>query len=162
MTGMEALMVGSTVLGAATSAAAASAQNRAIKRSAAAQRESERVTTRQLRDQAGQATDSNRRVADQVAARTRVLSIASGGGGGDTRDDLLRTIEMDSGRNADTIQQNLDNRVASVRSGTAANLAALSGQMRSVGLDIIGGGIDGFNTGLGLYRGGKELFGGDS
>lgn len=155
------LGIGGAVLGAATSAASASAQNRAIKRSAASQREAERTSTMQINAQERQEIDENRRIAAQVSARTRVLSIASGGSGGDTRDDLLRTVAIDAGRNSGNIETNAANRVASVRSGTSANLAQLGASLRSVALDTVGGGLSGFNTGLGIYRGGRELFRGD-
>lgn len=135
-------------IGAATSLAGAQAQNAALRRAGRSQAEAGRVQATQSAAQAEQERQQNRRVRDQVAARTRVLSIASGGGGGDTRSDLLRTVALDAGRNAATTDMNEAMRLAAIRSGVASNLAQLQSQVRSPLLDTIGAGLSGFTTGL--------------
>lgn len=150
------LLIGTSALGAGASFAAASQQNKAIRRSAAAQEEAARAQNRQLEA----ASDLERRRiqqrARQVEGRLRVLTIAAGGAGGDTFADLERQSRLDEALNLDILAQNEANQRAALRAGVQANIAQLGANVQNSLLNGLLGGLSGLNTGLAIDQFGKQ------
>lgn len=153
---LPALAIGGAALGTTTSVIGAAQQNKALKRAGQSQNESARVQAGQVASQGLAERSQNRRTADMIAARARVLSIAAGGTGGDTAADLDRTILFDSARNSEISRRNEAARIAAIRSGNSASIAQIRSQTRSMILDSIVGGLQGLSTGLGLGQGLKD------
>lgn len=146
---MDPLTIGATAFGAATSAYGAYAQNQALSHAAGSYNQAARVQTNQVASQGAAERGENRRTADQIAARARVLSIAAGGSAGSVAD-IDRTLVFDAARNAQISRDNEAARIAAIRSGNEAALASLRGQARLAILDTISGGLYGLSTGLSI------------
>lgn len=153
-----AIIAATTSIGTGVSVAGAYQQNKAVRRSAAAQSAAADAQNAQLEA----ASDLERRKiqnrARQVEGRLRVLTIAAGGGGGDTFADLDRQSRLDEALNLEVLGQNEANQRASLRAGFQANIAQLGSQVQSALLSGIMGGLQGANTGLAVGQAAKEYF----
>lgn len=146
------LIAATTAIGAGASIAGASQQNKAIRRSAAAQEEAARAQNRQLEAASDLERKRIQQRARQVEGRLRVLSIASGGGGGDTLADLDRQARLDEALNLEILAQNEANQRANLRAGVQANIAQLGGNVQNALLGGLLGGLSGLNTGLAIEQ----------
>jgi hypothetical protein len=91
-----------------------------------------------------------------------VLTIASGGSGGDTFADLDRQTRMDESLNLEVLRQNELNQRAALRAGLQANVAALQGQIENALLTGMMGGLQGYNAGLAIEPYADRLINGES
>lgn len=155
---IPALAIGSSVLGAATSFAAARQQNAAIQQSMASQAQAANIQQRQLAEQAGLERLRNERQAAQVLGRIRA---SSGEAGISLNSGTVRALEnqaaADMGLNDQVIRSNFSNQVQLVRSGAQANLASLASRQQNPLLSGFSGAAGGLQTGLSIGTGISEV-----
>lgn len=133
---------------AATSAFAASRQNRAIESSISAQRSSSTAAMGQLSEQAAAEKLKRQREAAQVRGRLRVSAAQSGVGFGGTFAALERQADIDEQLNTLIIDKNLKAGLARVRADFTSSANQLSSGFESPFSAAIMGGLGGFETGL--------------
>ena len=148
-----ALSAGTTAIGAASSAAAASRQNKAIRASMASQQQASSVQTKQLQRQTNVERDKEISISRQIAGRIRVHAAESGVGFGGSTEALQRQNVIDVSTNLGILDQNLTSNIDRVRSGLVADLTALQARRRSTTLDALMGGLSGLQTGLSIAGG---------
>ncbi len=88
--------------------------------------------------------------ANLIQSRLRVAAGESGIGYGGTFDALTRQVDFDTDINLRISNQNLSNRIRSLRLGTAASLISARPLSQSVELAALSSGVEAFQTGLSL------------
>lgn len=155
-----AIAVGTTALGAATSASAASSRNRSIERSARSQNEATATLNAQESAQAQQAKLERSR----ESQRLRALSVVQAAGRGvDISSGSVQLWQqqaiIDEATNRSTIDSNLRNNTNRNTSAYNANAEQLKSQARNVLLDTFTGGLQGLSTGLSIGQGVNNILG---
>ena len=138
------------IAGAATSAAGAMAQNRAIEKSMDAQAKGAGTQQQQLADQAALEKMKTMRTMQQLQGRVRVAAGESGATTGGSFAALENQARFDAGLNNAIIGRNLVNQQALVRSGFQANMAQLQSQQQNPLLSAFSGGMQGLQAGLAI------------
>lgn len=144
-------------IGAATSAVQAREQNKAIKKSAASQRQAAAIQVGQLQDAAE--VERDKRIQDQrrISARLRVAAGESGLAlGVGTPLALQNQTQADLDTNLGILDRNLNSQIAAVNTGAQANINALDAQQINPLLATFTGGMGGASTGLSIGGAIKE------
>lgn len=147
---LPALAIGGTAFGTATSAYAASQQNKAISQSMSSQRQASIATQQQVVDQAAIEQMKAARQAHQIEGRLRVAAADSGAGIGGSWTALLQQNDYDAALNANIIANNEKNQLAQVASGYNANIASLQSGFVSPILQAFTGALGGLQSGLAI------------
>jgi len=152
MTGVElGLAIGLGALGAGTSIAGATMQNRAIRRAAKVTSQAAQIQAKQVSEAAMVDRQKAARQADLVRGRIRVAAAAAGiAPDAGTFSMLSQQEAFDYAFNQAVLEQNRRNQVASVISGGAASIAGLMAQRQNALLSGIQGGLAGAQTGLSI------------
>lgn len=147
---IEGLAIAGAIAAAATTTAGAVAQNRAVKRSIASQREAQAVQSKQLQDAAALERAKGVRNSELVRARLRVAAAAAGVGESGSYASLERQAVIDSTTNSRIIDLNLSNQLAALASGTrAANINAINQSANPI-LSAFSGAISGAQSGASI------------
>ncbi len=141
-------------------------QNRAQQEAADAQSALARQQARQLMTVAQQKAQIERgkkiNEGNLVRSRLRVAAGESGIGYGGTFEALMRQIDFDASSNVAIVEQNLSNRLSSIRLGEASQLASLTAIPDSPILAGLSSGVQGFSTGLSIASAAGSLQGADN
>lgn len=156
-----ALLAITAGLGAAGSAAQASSQNRAARRSAAAAREGAKVQSKQLAEAADLERRKYQRERDRIIGRLRVTAADAGGFAG-AFDDLVAQAEIDTAINEAIIDRNFTHQKRRVASGLNADLATISAHTQNALLATLSGSLSGLASGLQIGVGIKDFRAGAS
>lgn len=152
-----AIGIGTAVAGAATSAAGAIAQNRAVKQGKAAAARAADTQRDQVRAQVQQAARERSREAARVRGLLRVRGAAAGVGPGSSFEDLIEGVDLGLEEDLETLRINEANMFNRINSGLGADLSELEFRRRNAVLDSLGGGISGAQSGLAIGHGIKNL-----
>lgn len=147
---ITALSIGGAALGAATSAAGAVAQNRAVRRSMEANRTAVETQQQQVADQAALEKQKRLNQAQQVSGRLRVVQADTGLSMGQTFDLLDQQVAYDAALDTEIIRRNAANQIMGVRSGGAATAERLRSQSANPLAQLFGGALSGYSTGLSI------------
>lgn len=128
----------------------AAEKNASIKRAQEAQAKAVALQSQQITEQQAVQRNQMTNRANMIQSRLRVAAGESGLGLGGTYQALSRQADYDAAMNQKISAINAKNNIANVRSGGAANIAGLQGQMDNPALAGIMGGVQGFGLGLGL------------
>lgn len=145
-----ALALGGAVFGGATSAAAASGQNRAIKRSMQSRADAAKAQQRQLGVAAGVEKQKRINEAQAIEGRIRVAAADAGVSTDGSYSQLLAQNDYDAAASRAITDANYRANIDYTNSGLAADFASLRASARNPILDGFVGGLSGAQAGLSL------------
>lgn len=155
---LVALAIGTGAAGTGTSVYSAVQQNQAIKRQSEATRQSAATQARQLQEQASVERQKRAREAQQVRGRLAALASDAGVGlNSGSQRALGQQSLYDEMASREIVNRNLRSQIAAVQSGAQANLESLSAQQQSPIISGVMGGLQGFQTGIQIGMGFREL-----
>lgn len=147
----------STGVGAVAGFAEQRAASRSARRSAASVRDAAETEFRQAEDAAALERIKTRRLRRRAEGRLAVTAAEAGVGTGETFAALQRSLDADASLNEQIIGLNLDSRRRAIESGASARLAQIDSTVPNLGLSVLRGGLQGFNTGLSILQTGELL-----
>lgn len=155
---LVAVAIATAAAGAGTSAYSAVQQNQAIKRQSNSVRDAAATQARQLQEQASVERQKRAREAQQVRGRLAALSSDAGVGlNSGSQQALAQQSLYDEMASREIVNRNLRSQIAAVQSGAQANLESLSAQQQSPIISGVMGGLQGFQTGIQIGMGYREL-----
>ena len=151
MSGFE-IPIALAVAGAATSAAGAAQQNRAVKKSMDAAAKNAEVTRKQLGDATMLDIKKTQQESGRVRGRLRTAAAESGVDFTGSYASFDRQALIDEATNLAIIRQNEYNQTLRINSGLAAEFASLESRGQNALLSGIQGAISGASTGLSIQN----------